>query len=84
MAKQAQTLDFEAKQVRKGRPRHTPGKGAPVRADGRRAMLVYLDEDVILQIKAAALVQKVNAYEIIEEAARAWLHQRTMPKDNRF
>jgi hypothetical protein len=43
------------------------------RADGRKSLLVYLDPDVIKQLKKAALDEDRNAYEITEEALRDWL-----------
>ena len=43
------------------------------RADGRRSLLVYLDADLIKQIKKVALDQDRNTYEIVEEAARDWI-----------
>jgi hypothetical protein len=43
------------------------------RTDGRRPLLVYLDQGVIKQLKKAALDQERTAYEITEEAAREWL-----------
>jgi hypothetical protein len=43
------------------------------RADGRRALLVYLDQAVIRQLKKVALDEDRPAYEITEEAAREWL-----------
>jgi hypothetical protein len=46
---------------------------ARVRADGRRPLLVYLDQEVIKQLKKAALDQESTAYEITEEAVREWL-----------
>lgn len=43
------------------------------RADGRKPLLVYLDEEVIKQLKKVALDQDRHAYEIAEEAIRQWL-----------
>ena len=43
------------------------------RADGRRSLLVYLKEDVIKQLKIAALDEKRHAYLITEEALLGWL-----------
>jgi len=43
------------------------------RSDGRRSLLVYLDAEVIKQLKKAALDQERTAYEITEEAVREWL-----------
>jgi hypothetical protein len=47
-----------------------------VRADGRRSLLVYLDAQLIKNLKKAALDDERNAYEIVEEATRAWLAKR--------
>jgi hypothetical protein len=52
---------------------NTPDKPARTRPDGRRALLVYLDQDVIKQLKKAALDEDRTAYEITEEAVREWL-----------
>lgn len=46
---------------------------ARTRADSRRPLLVYLDQEVIKQLKKAALDQERTAYEITEEAVREWL-----------
>lgn len=43
------------------------------RADGRKSLLVYLDPEVIKQLKKAALDHDRNAYEIAEDALREWL-----------
>jgi hypothetical protein len=43
------------------------------RTDGRKSLLIYLDEDVIKQVKKIALDQDRHAYEIAEEAIRQWL-----------
>jgi hypothetical protein len=43
------------------------------RADGRRPLLVYLNPNVIKQLKKAALDEDRYAYEISEEAVRKWL-----------
>lgn len=55
--------------------RRMPGSktAARTRADGRRPLLVYLDQDVIKQLKKAALDQDRTAYEITEESVREWL-----------
>ena len=47
-----------------------------VRPDGRRSLLVYLDAQLIKELKKAALDDERNAYEIVEEATRDWLAQR--------
>ena len=44
-----------------------------MRADGRRSLLVYLDQEVIKQLKRAALDLEKPAYEIVEEAVRNWI-----------
>lgn len=46
---------------------------ARMRADGRRPLLVYLDQEIIKQLKKVALDQERTAYEITEEAVREWL-----------
>lgn len=51
------------------------GKAGRIRSDGRRALLVYLDPDVIKRLKKAALDEDRNAYEITEEAVREWLQK---------
>lgn len=43
------------------------------RADGRKTLLVYLDGELIKDLKKAALDQERNVYEIVEEASRLWL-----------
>lgn len=43
------------------------------RADGRKALLVYLDEEVIKSLKKLAVDEDCNVYDIVEEAARTWL-----------
>ena len=47
------------------------------RADGRRSLLVYLDADLIKELKKAALDEDRNAYEIVEDAVRDWPRQHT-------
>lgn len=46
------------------------------RADGRRSLLVYLNAELIKELKRAALDDDRNTYEIVEEAARNWLGRR--------
>jgi hypothetical protein len=46
------------------------------RDDGRKSLLVYLNADLIKELKKAALDDEVNAYEIVEEATRQWLARR--------
>jgi hypothetical protein len=45
----------------------------PARADGRRTLLVYLESELIKDLKRAALDEERNVYEIVEDAARDWL-----------
>jgi len=44
-----------------------------VRADGRKALLVYLRPDLIKRLKVAALDEDCSAYELAEQAVREWL-----------
>jgi hypothetical protein len=46
---------------------------ARTRTDGRRPLLVYLDQEIIKLLKKVALDQERPAYEITEEAVRGWL-----------
>lgn len=43
------------------------------RADGRKALLVYLDEDLIKRLKKLAVDEDCNVYDIVEEATQEWL-----------
>jgi hypothetical protein len=54
------------------------------RADGRRSLLVYLDHEVIKQLKKVALDEDRPAYEITEEAVREWLatHKSSQGRQN--
>jgi hypothetical protein len=52
-------------------------KGPRVRDDGRRTLLVYMDADLIKEVKKAALDDERNVYEIVEQATRDWLGKRT-------
>jgi hypothetical protein len=45
------------------------------RADGRRSLLVYLDANLIKELKKTALDEDRNAYEIVEDAVREWLRR---------
>lgn len=45
------------------------------RADGRRSLLVYLDADLIKELKKTALDEDRNTYEIVEDAVREWLRR---------
>jgi hypothetical protein len=47
--------------------------GGRARADGRKSLLVYLRQEVIKQLKIAALNEDRPAYEIAEEALSEWL-----------
>ena len=53
------------------------------RTDGRRSLLVYLDQAVIKKLKKAALDEERPAYEITEEAVRAWLAGRKTERPRR-
>ena len=55
------------------RPKKPPGEGAPIRSDGRRAMLTYMKPTMIKSIKTAALDRDTTAFIIIEQAAQLWL-----------
>jgi hypothetical protein len=57
-----------------------PAKPARHRTDGRRTLLVYLDGDLIKDLKKVALDEERNVYEIVEEASRAWLIRRANRK----
>ncbi len=46
------------------------------RVDGRRQLLVYLEPELIKELKKAALDEDRTAYEIVEEATREWLARR--------
>lgn len=43
------------------------------RPDGRKKLVVYLEPELIKNLKKAALDEDRNAYEIAEEAVRDWL-----------
>jgi hypothetical protein len=43
------------------------------RADGRRQFLVYLEPNLIKDVKKVALDREVTAFSIVEEAVREWL-----------
>lgn len=45
------------------------------RADGRRSLLVYLEQDLIRRLKVAALDEDRHAYLIAEDALRSWLYR---------
>ncbi|WP_400768733.1 hypothetical protein [Methylosinus sporium] len=44
-----------------------------VREDGRRSLLVYLDPDLIKNLKKAALDDERHVYEMVEEAVSDYL-----------
>jgi len=56
---------------------HQLKTGTRTRADGRRALLVYLNQNVIKRLKKAALDEDRPAYEITEEAVSMWLTSRS-------
>jgi hypothetical protein len=43
------------------------------RADGRKSLLVYINPEVIRELKKRALDEGRTAYEITEEALSEWL-----------
>lgn len=53
-----------------------------IRDDGRRQLLIYLDPDVIRDLKTASLAdpERRPAYELAEEAIRQWLKRRKSPR----
>lgn len=55
----------------------TPGKKAKTapRTDGRKALLLYLHQDVTLDLKKAALNASKPAYELAEEAIKEYLER---------
>lgn len=53
--------------------RSSRGKKNAARSDGRKTLLVYMNVDLIKDLKKAALDDEKNVYEIVEEAARDWL-----------
>lgn len=57
-------------------PKPISPKPACPRTDGRRTLLVYLDGDLIKDLKKVALDEERNVYEIVEQASREWLAQR--------
>ena len=50
------------------------------RADGRKALLVYMDEDLIKLLKKAAVDHDCNVYDIVEDATREWLRKQGAKK----
>lgn len=57
------------------KPRQDPAPSR-IREDRRRQLLIYLDPDVIRELKTAALSEERPAYELAEEAIRDWLKKR--------
>lgn len=47
------------------------------RSDGRKSLLVYMDEALIKELKKVAVDDDCNAYDIVEEATREWLKTRS-------
>ena len=45
------------------------------RSDGRRTLLVYMNSELIKEIKKVALDEERNVYEIVEEATLDWLNR---------
>ena len=54
--------------------------GVRARADGRRQLLLYLDPELIKELKRVALDADLPAYEIAEEAIREFLRSRKRKK----
>ncbi len=52
------------------------GLERPLRRDGRKPFLAYLDPDLVKALKKAAVDDERNAYEIVEDAVRSWLAAR--------
>lgn len=50
------------------------------RPDGRKSLLVYMDEALIKELKKAAVDDDCNAYDIVEIATREWLRDRKKNK----
>jgi hypothetical protein len=60
-----------------------PREGASAvrtRADGRRQLLLYMDPEVVRELKRAALDSDRPAYEIAEEAIREFLKAKKRKK----
>ena len=53
-------------------------KSSPLRPrqDGRKSLLVYMDEALIKELKKVAVDDDCNAYDIVEAATRRWLDDR--------
>jgi hypothetical protein len=69
--KNGRYLDFGASMTTL--ERSSRGKTSAARSDGRKTLLVYMNADLIKNLKKAALDDEKNVYEIVEEAARDWL-----------
>jgi hypothetical protein len=54
----------------------TTSKPIRKRPDGRKSLLVYMDEALIKELKKVAVDDDCNAYEIVEKATREWLSRR--------
>jgi hypothetical protein len=54
--------------------------GVRTRTDGRRQLLLYMDPEVIKELKRAALDSDRPAYEIAEEAIREFLKTKKRKK----
>jgi hypothetical protein len=48
------------------------------RADGRKAPLVYPDEDTIKRLKKLAVDDDCNVYDLVEEATQEWLRKQEL------
>lgn len=59
-----------------GRKKGEAKSEKPVRPDGRKPFMSYLNPDLIKNLKRAALDDERNAYEIVEEAVADWLAAR--------
>jgi hypothetical protein len=53
-----------------------PKTSHPPRPDGRKALLVYLEPEMIKALKKAAVDDERHSYEIVEEVVRKWLLDR--------
>jgi len=62
--------------TKSGDAKASASKSPRPRPDGRRTLLVYLDGDLIKDLKKVALDEERNVYEIVEEASRDWLKRR--------
>lgn len=53
-----------------------PNSKKRIREDGRQSLLVYMDADLVRELKKAAIDEECNAYEIVEVATKKWLAER--------